>query len=95
MFVSRWPARCFVTVLAQLNAVISLPQQEAGLICKRSETFLEKISSGLNKPIKPYRYVENASLNAKINIISPVNACKIINKYMVFLSNAPNSSTIA
>ncbi len=40
-----------------LNALISLPQQVAGL----SEPFLEKLSSVLNKPIKLYRNVENAS----------------------------------
>ncbi len=44
-----------------LNALISLPQQVAGLIGKRSEPFLEKLSSVLNKPIKFYRNVENAS----------------------------------
>ncbi len=44
-----------------LNALISLPQQVAGLIWTRSEPFLEKLSSVLNKPIKFYRYVENAS----------------------------------
>ncbi len=44
-----------------LNALISLPQQVAGLMWKRSEPFLEKLSSELNKPIKFYRYVENAS----------------------------------
>ncbi len=44
VFVSRWPARCFLTLMAQLNALISLPQQEAGLIWKRSEPFLEKLS---------------------------------------------------
>ncbi len=44
-----------------LNALTSLPQQGARLIWKRSETFLEKLSSVLNKPIKCYRYVENAS----------------------------------
>ncbi len=44
-----------------LNALISLPQQVAGLVWKRSEPILEKLSSVLNKPIKFYRYVENAS----------------------------------
>ncbi len=61
MFVSRWPARYSLTIMAQLNALISLPQRVAGIIWKRSEPFLEKLSSGLNKPIKPYRYEENAS----------------------------------
>ncbi len=60
VFESRWPAWCFLTLMAQLNALISLPQQVAGLIWKRSEPLLEKLSSGLNKPIKFYRYVENA-----------------------------------
>ncbi len=59
-FVGRWPAHCFLTLMAQLNAQISLPQQVAGLIWKRSKPFLEKLSSGLNKPIKLYRYVQNA-----------------------------------
>ncbi len=44
-----------------LNALMSLPQQVAGPIWKRSETYLEKLSSVLNKPIKFHRYVENAS----------------------------------
>ncbi len=44
-----------------LNALISLPQKVAGLIWKRSDPFLEKLSSVLNKLIKFYRYVENAS----------------------------------
>ncbi len=61
MFVSRWPARCFLTLMAQLNALISLPQKVAGLILKRFEPFLEKLSSGLNKPMKLYHYIENAS----------------------------------
>ncbi len=61
MFESRWPACCFLTLMAQLNALISLPQQVAGLMWKRSEPVLEKLSSGLNKPIKLYRYVKNAS----------------------------------
>ncbi len=61
VFVSRWPARCFLTLMGQLHALINLPQQVAGLIWKRSDPFLEKLSSGLNKPIKHYRYVENAS----------------------------------
>ncbi len=43
-----------------LNALISLPQQLAGLIWKRSEPFLEKLSSVLNKPVKFNRYVDNA-----------------------------------
>ncbi len=42
-----------------LNALISLPQQVVGLSGK--EPFLEKLSSVLNKPIKFYRYAENAS----------------------------------
>ncbi len=61
VFVSRWPTRCLLTLMAQLNALISLPQQVAGLIWKRSEPFLEKLSSGLNKHIKLYCFVENAS----------------------------------
>ncbi len=69
-----------------LNALISLPQQVAGLIWKRSEPFLEKLSSVLNKPIKFCRYVENASDFEKMNIISPVNAYKIIHKCMFFLN---------
>ncbi len=44
-----------------VNALISLPQQVAGPIWKRYEPFLGKLSSVLNKPIKLYRYVENAS----------------------------------
>ncbi len=44
-----------------LNALISLPQQVAGLIWTRSEPFLEKLSSVFKKPIKFNRYVENAS----------------------------------
>ncbi len=50
--------RCSVALMAQLNALISLPQQVAGLIWKRSEPFLEKPSC---KPIKFYCDVENAS----------------------------------
>ncbi len=61
VFVSRWPVRCFLTLMTQLKTLISLPQQLAGLIWKRSEPFLEKLSSGLNKPIKLYGYVGNAS----------------------------------
>ncbi len=54
--------RCLLTLMTQLNGlIVSLPQQVAGLIWKRSEPFLEKLSSVLNEPIKPYRYVENAS----------------------------------
>ncbi len=61
MLVSRWPARCSLALMALLNALISLPQQVAGLFWKRSEPFLEELSSGLNKPIKLDRFVENAS----------------------------------
>ncbi len=57
VFVCRWPARCSLALMVQLNALISLPQQVAGLIWKRSKPFLEKLSY---KPIKLYRYVENA-----------------------------------
>ncbi len=60
VFASRWPARCFLTLMAQLNALIGLPQQVAVRIWKRSEPLLEKLSSGLKKPIRLYRYVENA-----------------------------------
>ncbi len=64
---NTWVRSCFYCVWKQvagalfLNALISLPQQVAGLIWKRSGPFLEKLSSVLNKPIKFYRYVENAS----------------------------------
>ncbi len=61
VFESRWPARCFLALMAQLNALISLPQQVAGLIWKTSEPLPEKLSSVLNKPLKFYRYVENVS----------------------------------
>ncbi len=72
--------------MAQLNALISLPQQVAGLIWKRSEPFLEKLPSGLNKRIKLYRYVKSASDFEYINILSPVNAYKNIDKCIVFLN---------
>ncbi len=51
----------FLDLNGRTNVLISLPQKVAGLIWKRSEPFLEKLSSGLNKPIKPSRYVENTA----------------------------------
>ncbi len=62
VFVSRWPVRCSLTLMAQLNALYSLPQQEAPHIWKRSAAFLERHSSGLKKPNLLYHYVENAPL---------------------------------
>ncbi len=61
LFVSRWPARRFLALMVQLNALLSLPQQVSGRIWKISKPFLEKLSSGLNKPIKLFHFVENAS----------------------------------
>ncbi len=34
VFVSTWPARCFLALMAQLNALIILPQQVTGLVWK-------------------------------------------------------------
>ncbi len=44
--------RCFLTLMAQLNALISFTSTDSGVNWKRPVPFLEKHSSALNKPIK-------------------------------------------